>query len=807
VAVPVHRRLLSATATVLGFWTLVALLVSFFFFSHTFLDNFPFFLDRIAWVLASLFAAIALIFFWEAAETFTTTLGLRPQSRRGLTTTTIGMLPRSGGITAPQSPIPLKKRASRLDSAISGLQRNQPEERLDKTALRQFALQNNSPRAELFWAIYGILEESGLPASPYIGSHGDASLLEHSLRVAAAMARVWADMDQAGIEAVRAGGKAASKSFDLETAILAGMAHDIGKVLCFRRVGENIEVMGLHDIEGSRLLARLDAFWSLMDSHGQHEDFLQRMLTQSICYYHHAYAYPGSGHKRNFIQTDESVVDLMQTIRKADLVAGQIEGREEEIESDYQDSNDLPERKMEDQIWESFLYLLSHTNLINHKSPEQRIGYKQGNLIFLAEKRIRAQICAHLGLTRADYVSDNNGNPGPIIKIISARLDEQGALRKSFNNKSCKKPEGAGFYLKIEGTTKDGESKEVEEKIPYYLVRIGNSPVFSKFADLEDYRAKLAIASPTWPQYFKTAGEAAEQAESTNSALHPNQEESSQDAEPNLAESTAESPQTESPEQSQIQDQNQETDDREEDHSGSIDADTPPDNESPEDPDDLPPDEGESLWGVTPATQPVESNAEDDTAEDASSALVESHKEPISESGPPSEQSPKSNEMDAHDRERRLQEMRAARLRAEQQHNNKRMVKPLMQTPEQRAATVSQRVRNMLNTYPQILPDIPEKKKKRLLFSMLWLDELQRDARLAERSGNEQYHGSLNALLDLDPPGEAKNLVLETLASLPDGTFLVMEAKMILKITKNEQGQVDMQSSQFVAPTQDPNAV
>ncbi|MBE7562701.1 metal-dependent phosphohydrolase [Acidithiobacillus sp. HP-6] len=795
-AVPVHRRLISATATVVGFWTLVALGVSFFFFSHTFSDNLPFLLDRILWVLACIFAAIALLLFWEAAEVFAVTLGLRPQSRRGLSTTTIGMLPRSSGITAPQSPIPHKKRAAQLDAAIARFQRDKAETQLDKPALRQFALQHNNPRTELFWAIYGILEESGLPASPYHGSHGDASLLEHSLRVAAAMARGWAEMDQAGIEAVRAGGKASSKSFDRETAILAGMAHDIGKVLCFRRDGENIEVVGLHDIEGSRLLARLDAFWELMDSHGQHDNFLQRMLTQSICFYHHAYAYPGSGYKRNFIQTDEAVVDLMQAIRKADLVAGQIEGRADEVANDYQDSNDLPERKMEEQIWESFLYLLSHTNLINHKSPEQRIGYKQGNLVFLAEKRIRAQICAHLGLTRADYVADNNGNPGPIIKIISAKLDEQGILKKDYGypeTKSCKKPEGAGFYLTIEGTTKDGEASEVEEKIPYYLVRIDGSDLFSRFAELEDYRAKLGVASPTWPQYFKKPEESSE-AEETGSQK---QDTSAQDADSE----PAESPETTQVEPSTEQDQEQQRtpDQRTEDQDDADDADpfageTQPDTASQDDSDDLPPDEGESLWGCTPVESPAFPRTED-----TDPSPVEPSQEPVTE---PETRPAAPATLDADSRERRLQEIQAARRKAEQQHSHNRMINPIMQTPEQRVATVRQRVRDLLNTYPQILPEIPDKKRKRLLFSMVWLDEIQRDARLAEGSGQQQYRGYVQPLLDLDPPGEAKTLVTETLSALAPGSYLLMEVRMILKIVTDLEGKVDMQSSNFIAPAE-----
>ncbi|PKY11739.1 hypothetical protein B1757_02815 [Acidithiobacillus marinus] len=793
-AVPVHRRLLSATATVLGFWALVATVVTFFFFSKVFSQSFLFMGDRIVWVIACTLAATAFILFWEAAETFTITQGLRPQSRRGLSTTTLGMLPQSHGITGPRQPIPIKQRASKLEAAIARLEREKAESLLDKHALKHFAL-TPSPRSELFWSIYGIIEESGLPASPFHGSHGDASLLEHSLRVAAAMARVWADMESSGITAVRASEKASSRSFDLETAILAGFAHDLGKVLCFRRVGkngENIEVIGLHDIEGSRMLARLEAFWALLDPQGQHDDFTQRMLTQSIRYYHHAYAYPGSGFKRNYIQTDEAVVDLMQAIRKADLVAGSIEGREDEIANDYQDSNDLPEQKLEDQVWESFQYLISRTNLINHKSPEQRLGYKQGNLIFLAEKKIRAQICAHLGLTRSDYVSDNNGNPGPIIKIITAHLDELGILKKDFQQKSCKKPEGAGFYLQIEGTTRDGEAKEVEEKIPYYLARIEGSPLFSRFTELEDYRSRLAVLAPTWPQYFKAIGKEDKE--------QPAAEDHSSIAVPEPVSEDRPDADTDAPQEAMNRD---------------VAQDAAPGNEAEEtaeddDDRDAPPDESGDLWGSVETASPADSEAASEPPakpsvdpESASDPEPEPEPEPA-ESGQSvqadqdrAEQVPRAERLP---RAERQQAMEAARKRAEQNHNVTQMIKGNMQTPAQRANAVSQRLREMMNTYPGILEDFPEKTRKRVLFSMVWLDEIQRDLRARNIPKSAMYRGNIAELLDQEPPGEAKTLVVDTLSALDAGLIPVLEARMMLQIVKDSDGCLDMVSSGFTAP-------
>ncbi len=769
-AVPVHRRLLSATATVLGFWALVGTLVTFFFFSHVFISAILFIGDRLVWVLMCVFAALALVFFWEAAETFAITQGLRPQTRRGLSTTTLGMLPRSHGITAPQLPIPAKARAGRLRSKIARLERNRSEDTLDKQALQHFAL-SVSPRAELFWSVYGILEESDLPASPYHGSHGDASLLEHSLRVAAAMAKVWAEMDQASIGTVRAKDAATSKSFDVETAILAGLAHDLGKVLCFRRSGENIEVMGLHDIEGSRMLARLDAFWDLLDANGKHDDFTQRMLTQSIRYYHHAYAYPGSGYKRNFIQTDEAVVDLMQAIRKADMIAGSIEGREDEIAQDYQDSNDLPERDIDEQVWESFNYLLSHSNLINHKSPEQRIGYKQGNLLFLAEKRVRALICAHLGLTRSDYISDNNGNPGPIIKIITAKLDDLGILRKDFKNKSCKKkPEGAAFYLHVEGTTRDGEAKEVDEKIPYYLARIQGSPLLARFAELEDYRSKLSISSPTWPQFF------------TDDTGKADSSESVQDAE-----SAATIPETASAQDAEKQ-VGQESEDHEDEQ---VDRDTPPQ------------DEDESPWADadTPKEPEAANVSPGDSAEDA-----EPEPEPEPERGitaPTDAAVPEAINLTDAGREHRRQQIEAARIRAEQPRDYKRMIKGSMQTPQQRTESVSKRVQDLKKTYPDILSGMPEL-RNHVLFSLLWLDEIQRDLRIRTGSDAGLYRGSLATLLDQEPPGDVKDLIMGTMSKLKPGLFPVLEARMMLQIEKTPDGSLDVEQSLFSAPVESP---
>lgn len=764
-ATPTHRRILAATATVLGFWSLVFTVVLWLDAKNwgLFLLNFLVLPPRFVWVLAAAIAASGFLLLWEAAEEFHTTLHLRPRTRRGAKTTTLGMLPRPENVPTVKA-LGSKQRESRWKEIAPTLGE---DPRLDVEAVQQLAF-GVGPRTEFFWSVFEILDSSSLPASPFRGSHGDSTLLAHSLRVAAALAKLWPSLDTTRLP-TRAGEAASSRSFDLGTAILAGLAHDIGKVLCFQMTKKGIEVVGLHDIEGSRLLGRLDSFWALTDERGRQDDALQHLLTQAIRYYHHPYAYPASGPKRAIIHTDESVTDLMQAIRAADLVAGAIEGREEEILADYRDNDELPERDLEEQIWESFQFFLSNVSYINHKSPDRRLGYKQDGILYLAEKRLRGIICDHLSITRSDYLGSNNGNPGKVIQVIAQRLDALGLLKKDFQGKTCGKPEGAGFYLRIEGTTKDGEAKEVDEKIPYYLFRITEDGLFASYAEMENYRSRILVVAPTWPQYFPRQGGTAK--------VIP------------LAKKEPES-EVEGPE-----------DDR-----GASSAESSPATEESSDPEasvDPEQDQGSPWEGAEqtgdrePEQSSIESGKTESEEESAPTPPVQQSK---GRKPRHREQQPMTPEQKAE--RRRQQEIARAHANRKQQSLNR----VSMRTTEQKFAIVKDRVKSALQTYPHILEEIPGRAgpalpvalRKRLLFAAFWLDELQQGRRHAEGS-TSIFRGTLSELLT-DTPENILEVIREALEGVGPGVIPILEIRIMFDIQPKEPGSIDYSSSLFIAP-------
>ena len=505
-----HRRLVSALIIITSFWMMVGTLV--FIYRHNLFQDGGLLiillfhtLGRLAWVAAFLLASAGLALLIRSAGIFTVAIGLRPEMYRGALTT-IGVLPQPAlpeGYDQTQPDPKLEKTLS----AWKG------KEKLDIQAVLTLA-KENTPAARLFWSVFHILKVADLPASPRPGEHGNASLLEHSLRVSAALAWVWRDDARIALEQSQArvaglptevGRPMRTEPYPLEIAILAGICHDIGKIACFRRDNEGvITVVGLHDMVGSRILGLLPALWELRDEQGNPDTFLQHLLTQSIRYYHHPAAFPLSGFKRELLTPDPAIKQLMGDIHRADLIAGGLEGRAEEVAQDYLEEDELEEQSLDAQIWDAFLFLLEDESRINSPSPARRLAYKKGPILYLIEPKIRERICDHLSITRHDYAAPNNGNPGKIIQIIASRLDAMGLLIKTVGKVSVVKPEGAAVQLRFESTKKnaDGDATEhTDTKIPHYVVRIPPESVFAPLLALENYPAELSVQGLFWPQF------------------------------------------------------------------------------------------------------------------------------------------------------------------------------------------------------------------------------------------------------------------------------------------------------------------
>ncbi|ACK78118.1 metal-dependent phosphohydrolase [Acidithiobacillus ferrooxidans] len=725
-----HRRLVSALIIITSFWMMVGTLV--FIYRHNLFQDGGLLiillfhtLGRLAWVAAFLLASAGLALLIRAADIFRVAIGLRPEMYRGALTT-IGVL--------PQPALPEGYDHTEQDQNLwTILSAWKEKEKLDIKAVSAFA-KENTPAARLFWSVFHILKAADLPASPRPGEHGNASLLEHSLRVSAALAWVWRDDARIALEQsqVRVAGLPTevgrpmrTEPYPLEIAILAGICHDIGKIACFRRDKEGvITVVGLHDMVGSRILGLLPALWDLRDEQGNPDTFLQHLLTQSIRYYHHPGAFPLSGFKRELLTPDPAIKQLMGDIHRADLIAGGLEGRAEEVAQDYLEEDELEEQSLDAQIWDAFLFLLEDESRINSPSPARRLAYKKGPILYLIEPKIRERICDHLSITRHDYATPNNGNPGKIIQIIASRLDAMGLLIKTVGKVSVVKPEGAAVQLRFESTKKnaDGDATEhTDTKIPHYVVRITPESVFAPLLALDNYPAELSVPGLFWPQY----------APKKTSAQIPDAGSAPAGAQPEGEVPDIGSGRTEEP--AEVEEENTATiqssspveegegEDEEEDEE------TSSPNRTTEYPDEDDPFADASETPAAPEPKGAEASAAPAQSAGIKTTIAS---RPSTRGTPSSQQTSKPSLTEAQKAEKKAQLDRAKSLSSHAEHKTKLIDREAM-TPNQRAKHLRNRADECLATFPNIVKvmagvTLDDSERLRLISALIWIDETRR---------------------------------------------------------------------------------
>ncbi len=772
-----HRRLVSSLVIITAFWMVVGTLV-FVYLHNLFQDSGLLIillfhtLGRLAWVAAFLLAAAGLALLIRAADIFTVAIGLRPEMYRGALTT-IGVLPQPAlpeGYDHTEENRELqailsawKEKEKRDIKAASALAKEntpaaRPLEKLDINAVSSFA-KENTPAARLFWSVFHILKAADLPASPRPGEHGNASLLEHSLRVSAALAWVWRDDARIALEQSQArvtglptevGRPMRTEPYPLEIAILAGICHDIGKIACFRRDKEGvITVVGLHDMVGSRILGLLPALWELRDEQGNPDTFLQHLLTQSIRYYHHPAAFPLSGFKRELLTPDPAIKQLMGDIHRADLIAGGLEGRAEEVAQDYMEEDELEEQSLDAQIWDAFLFLLEDESRINSPSPARRLAYKKGPILYLIEPKIRERICDHLSLTRHDYATPNNGNPGKIIQIIASRLDAMGLLIKTIGKVSVAKPEGAAVQLRFESTKKnaDGDATEhTDTKIPHYVVRIPPDSVFAPLLALENYPAELSVQGLFWPQFApkKTSAQGPDKTPKTaESGSVPTGSQSAdlQSADSQSADSqpTDETPDTgndrgvepteaedeastDQPSPS-VEEEETEAEDEEDGASGPC--------MTTEHPDEDDPFADASETPTAPEPKEAEVSAAPVQGASIKTTIPSRPSRPSTRGTPSGQQTSKPSLTEAQKAEKKAQLDRAKILSSDAERKTKLLDREAM-TPNQRAQHLLHRTKDCLAKFPNIAKvvigvKLNDSERIRLISALIWIDETRRD--------------------------------------------------------------------------------
>lgn len=170
-----------------------------------------------------------------------------------------------------------------------------------------------------------------LPASPYPGGHGGRSLLEHSLAVCAEMlvqAPKWVyegQRDKRGNIRVPLTNPDEPHRFAVEDGpllLLAGLAHDIGKMTCYQvledgpgagRLHQVIEIKPTHDMEGARILRRIPEIMALPRAD-------RTALLTAVAYYHHPFGIPNS------TWVTDRIRSLTELLAHTDICVGKAEG-------------------------------------------------------------------------------------------------------------------------------------------------------------------------------------------------------------------------------------------------------------------------------------------------------------------------------------------------------------------------------------------------------------------------------------------------------------------------------------------------
>lgn len=417
-----------------------------------------------------------------------------------------------------------------------------------------------------------MMTEPKLPASPVPGGHGGRTLIEHSLGVVESM------LEESPRWVYRGQFKANGKTLvvppirgphrfgpdDLGLLILTALAHDIGKVACYKLKpnGRVQEVLPNHDAEGAKILRRLPEVMALPLAD-------RRALLTACGYYHHPYAIPlapwcddrvrsltellivadhatgrKEGHTLVYADDPEDAgedqipfTDLSPDVpsyikaafqtRASDLesnggatlfdsdatekaLIAQIERREAaRLSEPSNEPVEIPDRReaMEPRaaadsgradIVGLYSLLQSKRNLINGNNPHGRIGFKQGEWLYISEPRLRDAVPLSdwdTGLSHSEITLDGRGrDTNPLTRRILDALSEAGYLMQELYNPIEKRKarfNAISAMWKIQTQINKSEASKTISP-PFYAVRAVPFGV----GDMEDWPWPVNIEGP-----------------------------------------------------------------------------------------------------------------------------------------------------------------------------------------------------------------------------------------------------------------------------------------------------------------------
>jgi len=322
-----------------------------------------------------------------------------------------------------------------------------------------------------------------LPASPVPGGHGGATLMQHSRNVLATILGMAPSWRYEGHKNKK--GQIVfplidgTYSFDVTDPLIpiAGLAHDIGKITCYRQRLDGLveEVRPNHDTEGGKILITLDEFWALPKGD-------RDALNLALSFYHHINSLP--------LWADDRTRALTELLITADIRTGMAEG-EKNMAAMYEDIDTLPAwldalpvevevqlpvRAIPAQVtptdraadttvvpvnstpsdenevwaWDQFEALLLEPGRINGNNKAMRVGFKHGEWVYVNDAVLRTALAAALNAPRLTEQA-GRGQMSPFTKLLLARLSRMGLLCQHHGGRDYSE-KSALFKMVMHGT-------------------------------------------------------------------------------------------------------------------------------------------------------------------------------------------------------------------------------------------------------------------------------------------------------------------------------------------------------------------
>lgn len=322
-----------------------------------------------------------------------------------------------------------------------------------------------------------------LPASPVPGGHGGATLMQHSRNVLATILGMAPSWHYDGHKNKK--GQIVfplidgNYSFDATDPLIpiAGLAHDIGKITCYRLRLDGLveEVRPNHDTEGGKILITLDEFWALPKGD-------RDALNLALSFYHHINSLP--------LWADDRTRALTELLITADIRTGMAEG-EKNMAAMYEDievlpawldsqpvevgeplpaqaipaqvtptdhaadataapANSAPADENEDWAWDQFEALLLEPGRINGNNKAMRVGFKHGEWVYVNDAVLRTALASALNAPRLTEQA-GRGQMSPFTKLLLARLSRMGLLYQHHGGRDYSE-KSALFKMAMHGT-------------------------------------------------------------------------------------------------------------------------------------------------------------------------------------------------------------------------------------------------------------------------------------------------------------------------------------------------------------------